>query len=75
MESPTFKNNKGLTSNTVALPKGEGAFSLLPEGEGLGMRGERYLHYAVTAVFRIKNQKDVCSISYFFLFINNKRQG
>jgi hypothetical protein len=21
------------------LPKGEGAFSLLPEGEGLGMRG------------------------------------
>ncbi len=33
MESPIFGDKKYLTSNTVALPKEEGVFSLLPAGE------------------------------------------
>jgi hypothetical protein len=44
----------GFFSSPRPSPKGEGAFTLLPEGEGVGMRGERYLHYEVTAIFRFK---------------------
>ena len=70
MESPTFRNNKGLTSNTVALPKGEGAFPLLPEGQGLGMRGQD-LQYEVTAFF-IHSDINTCGLCWLMLFLHHE---